>query len=191
VFIAHSYQYSKELSTFLVEVDPDTWQRAGLNRMSEQDSRSYCARVFRQDLGSNDLLSNRSQWFSANIVSNEHWSHDNIVLLGDALRTVHFSLGSGTRMAMQDAIALIQALTRHGSDIPAVFAEFEQLRRPASRNFQDAAAKSLDWYENVGNKMHLDPLAFAYDYMRRTDQVTHEDLKQRDPHFVEAYEAMR
>jgi 2-polyprenyl-6-methoxyphenol hydroxylase-like FAD-dependent oxidoreductase len=191
VFIAHSYQYSKELSTFLVEVDPDTWQRAGLNRMSEQDSRSYCARVFRQDLGSNDLLSNRSQWFSANIVSNEHWSHDNIVLLGDALRTVHFSLGSGTRMAMQDAIALSQALTRHGSDIPAVFAEFEQLRRPASRNFQDAAAKSLDWYENVGNKMHLDPLAFAYDYMRRTDQVTHEDLKQRDPHFVEAYEAMR
>lgn len=189
VFIAHSYQYSKDLSTFLVEVDPDTWQRAGLDRMSEEESRLYCARVFQQDLGSNELLSNRSQWFSANIVHNEHWSHRNIVLLGDALRTVHFSLGSGTRMAMQDAIALNQALTRHGDDIPTVFAEFETLRRPASRNFQSAAAKSLDWYENVGGKMHLDPIGFAYDYMRRTDQVTHEDLKQRDPHFVAAYEA--
>lgn len=191
VFIAHSYQYSKELSTFLVEVDPDTWQRAGLDQMSEEDSRHYCARVFRQDLGSNDLLSNRSQWFTANIVSNEHWSHKNIVLLGDALRTVHFSLGSGTRMAMQDAIALSQALARHGRDIPAVFADFERRRRTASRSFQDAAAKSLDWYENVAGKMHLDPLTFAYDYMRRTDQVSHEDLTQRDPHFVGAYEAMR
>jgi hypothetical protein len=78
-----------------------------------------------------------------------------------------------------------------GSDIPSAFANFETLRRPASRNFQDAAAKSLDWYENVADKMHLDPLSFAYDYMRRTDQVSHEDLKQRDPHFAAAYEARR
>jgi 2-polyprenyl-6-methoxyphenol hydroxylase-like FAD-dependent oxidoreductase len=191
VFIAHSYQYSKELSTFLVEVDPDTWRRAGLDHMSEEDSRRYCARVFSRDLGSNALLSNRSQWFSANIVRNERWSHKNIVLLGDALRTVHFSLGSGTRMAMQDAIALNRALALHGDDVPAVFAAFEAQRRPASRNFQDAAAKSLDWYENVAGKMNLDPLSFAYDYMRRTDQVTHEDLKQRDPHFAAAYETGR
>jgi 2-polyprenyl-6-methoxyphenol hydroxylase-like FAD-dependent oxidoreductase len=191
VFIAHSYQYSKEFSTFLIEVDPDTWRRAGLDRMTEEESRRYCAQVFRHELGGNDLLSNRSLWFAANIVSNEHWSHENIVLLGDALRTVHFSLGSGTRMAMQDAIALNQALARHGSDIPAVFATFESLRRPASRNFQEAASKSLDWYENVAGKMRLDPVGFAYDYMRRTDQVTHEDLKQRDPHFVAAYEMTR
>jgi 2-polyprenyl-6-methoxyphenol hydroxylase-like FAD-dependent oxidoreductase len=191
VFIAHSYQYSKEFSTFLIEVDPDTWRRAGLDRMTEEESRRYCAQVFRHELGGNDLLSNRSLWFAANIVSNEQWSHKNIVLLGDALRTVHFSLGSGTRMAMQDAIALNQALARHGGDIPAVFATFESLRRPASRNFQDAASKSLDWYENVAGKMQLDPVAFAYDYMRRTDQVTHEDLKERDPHFVAAYEMTR
>ncbi|MBR8654586.1 FAD-dependent monooxygenase, partial [Achromobacter sp. Marseille-Q0513] len=113
IFIAHSYQYSKDLSTFLVEVDPDSWRRAGLDTASEDDSRRHCAEVFREDLGANELLGNRSLWFEANIVRNERWSHENIVLLGDALRTVHFSLGSGTRMAMQDAIALHQGLLQH------------------------------------------------------------------------------
>lgn len=189
IFIAHSYQYSKDLSTFLVEVDPDSWRRAGLDTASEEDSRRYCARVFGDDLGANDLLGNRSLWFEANIVRNERWSHENIVLLGDALRTVHFSLGSGTRMAMQDAIALHQGLLRHPGDVSAAFAQFEALRRPASSNFQAAAGRSLDWYENVAAKMHLDPIAFAYDYMRRTGQVSHDDLRQRDPAFAAAYES--
>ena len=132
IFIAHSYQYSKDLSTFLVEVDPDSWRRAGLDTASEDDSRRYCAEVFREDLGANELLGNRSLWFEANIVRNECWSHQNIVLLGDALRTVHFSLGSGTRMAMQDAIALHQGLLQHPGDARAAFAVFEAQRRPAS-----------------------------------------------------------
>ena len=190
VFIAHSYQYSPELSTFLVEVDPDTWQRAGLDRMSEDESRRYCAQVFAADLGSNELPTNRSLWFEANIVKNERWTHRNIVLLGDALRTVHFSLGSGTRMAMQDAIALHRAIAEHPSDLDAAFAAFEGTRRPASSTFQAAAARSLDWYENVAGRMHLDPVSFAYDYMRRTGQVTHEDLRRRDPHFTAAYEQL-
>lgn len=189
IFIAHSYQYSKDLSTFLVEVDPDSWRRAGLDTASEEDSRRYCAQVFSEDLGANGLLGNRSLWFEANIVRNERWSHENIVLLGDALRTVHFSLGSGTRMAMQDAIALHQGLLRHPGDVPGAFAQFEALRRPASSSFQAAAGRSLDWYENVAAKMHLDPVAFAYDYMRRTGQVSHDDLRQRDPAFATAYEA--
>lgn len=189
IFIAHSYQYSKDLSTFLVEVDPDSWRRAGLDTASEDDSRRYCAEVFREDLGANELLGNRSLWFEANIVRNERWSHENIVLLGDALRTVHFSLGSGTRMAMQDAIALHQGLLQHPGDARAAFAVFEAQRRPASSNFQAAAARSLDWYENVADKMHLDPVDFAYDYMRRTGQVSHDDLRQRDPAFASAYEA--
>ncbi|MCZ8389135.1 FAD-dependent monooxygenase [Achromobacter xylosoxidans] len=188
IFIAHSYQYSKDLSTFLVEVDPDSWRRAGLDTASEEDSRRYCAQVFSEDLGANGLLGNRSLWFEANIVRNERWSHENIVLLGDALRTVHFSLGSGTRMAMQDAIALHQGLLRHPGDVPGAFAQFEALRRPASSSFQAAAGRSLDWYENVAAKMHLDPVAFAYDYMRRTGQVSHDDLRQRDPAFAAAYE---
>lgn len=190
VFIAHSYQYSPELSTFLVEVDPDTWQRAGLDKATEDESRRFCAEVFRPELGGNELLTNRSLWFEANIVKNEHWTHRNIVLLGDALRTVHFSLGSGTRMAMQDAIALHRGLVAHPQDLPAAFAAFEGTRRPASSSFQTAAAKSLDWYENVAEKLHLDPVGFAYDYMRRTGQVSHDDLKQRDPHFTAAFDAL-
>ena len=125
VFIAHRYQYSPSLSTFLVEVDPESWQRAGLDRMSEDESRRYCANVFRADLGSNELLTNRSLWFGANIVRNQDWTHRNIVLLGDALRTVHFSLGSGTRMAMQDAIALHRGLKKHPHDIVSAFGEFD------------------------------------------------------------------
>lgn len=191
IFIAHTYQYSKTLSTFLVEVDPETWQRAGLDRMSEDESRRYCAEMFRPELGSNELLSNRSLWFQANIVRNENWTYRNIALLGDALRTVHFSLGSGTRMAMQDAIALHRALVSHDGDISAAFVDFETQRRSASSDFQNAAAKSLDWYENVASKMHLDPVSFAYDYMRRTDRVSHDDLRERDPDFVGAYEALQ
>ncbi len=191
IFIAHSYQYSPTLSTFLVEVDPDTWQRAGLDRMDEDDSRRFCGEVFRADLGSNELLSNRSLWFGANIVRNKNWTYRNIVLLGDALRTVHFSLGSGTRMAMQDAIALHGGLTKHPDNVVAAFREFENLRRPASSTFQSAAGKSLDWYENVASRMHLDPIRFAYDYMRRTDQVSHDDLTARDPNFTRAFEALQ
>ena len=138
VFVAHSYQYSKTLSTFLVEVDPETWQRAGLDRMSEDESRRYCADVFRPELGSNELLSNRSLWFQATIVRNTNWTHRNIVLLGDALRTVHFSLGSGTRMAMQDAIALHRAFIKHGDDIAGAFAEFRGRRIDAACMARDS-----------------------------------------------------
>jgi len=191
VFIAHSYQYSPELSTFLIEVDPDTWQRASLDKASEDESRRLCADVFRAELGSNELLTNRSLWFEANIVSNENWYHGNIVLLGDALRTVHFSLGSGTRMAMQDAIALHHGVAAHPGDLPAALAAFRAERNPSSSSFQQSASRSLDWYENVGQKMHLDPVSFAYDYMRRTGKVSHEDLMERDPLFTRAYEARR
>lgn len=189
VFIAHAYQYSPELSTFLVEVDPDTWKRAGLDTASEDESRRLCAEVFRPELGSNELLTNRSLWFEANIVANQHWYHGNVVLLGDALRTVHFSLGSGTRMAMQDAIGLHQGLAAHPGDLQAALAAFVAARRDASSSFQQSASLSLDWYENVAGKMHLDPASFAYDYMRRTGKVSHEDLRRRDPHFTSACEA--
>ncbi len=109
------------------------------------------------------------------MVRNKRWSKDNIVLLGDALRSVHFSLGSGTRMAMQDAIALFQAVKDNAGDVPAALAAFEQDRRPHSEKFQDAAARSLDWYEAVEAKMDLPPVAFAYDYMTRTGRVSHDD----------------
>lgn len=191
IFIAHSYQYSPTLSTFLVEVDPDCWRRSGLDWMTEDESRRFCADIFRAELGSNELLTNRSQWFGANILRNQNWTYRNIALLGDALRTVHFSLGSGTRMAMQDAIALQRGLAQHPNDIPAAFREYETLRGSSVRTFQQAASKSLDWYENVATRMELDPVSFAYDYMRRTDQVSHDDLKMRDPYFTQAFDVLK
>jgi anthraniloyl-CoA monooxygenase len=190
VFIAHSYEYADGMSTFLIETDPQTWTRAGLGEMSDADSRAFCEQVFADDLDGHGLLSNKSTWFEAVTVKNENWHHENMILIGDALRSVHFSLGSGTRMAMEDSIALYEGLCAHRSDLKSVFEYFEALRRSASDRFQLAAAKSLDWYENVGDKLHLDPIGFTYDYMRRTGRVTHDDLRQRDPGFVWQYELL-
>jgi len=190
VFIAHCYQYSPQLSTFLVEVDPDAWRKAGLDTATEESSRRICADIFREDLGTNDLLGNRSLWFEAKIVRNDRWHHENVVLLGDALRTVHFSLGSGTRMAMLDAIALSRAISETPNNLSTALECFEATRRSSSSNFQAAANRSLDWYESVSGKMHLDPTRFAYDYMRRTGQVTHDDVRRRDPYFAAAAEAV-
>ncbi len=190
VFIAHTYQYSDDLSTFLVECSPEAWQAAGLDRATDEESRAYCERVFADDLRGLPLLSKRSDWFLANVVRNRRWSKDNVVLLGDALRSVHFSLGSGTRMAMQDAIALFRAVVANRQDVRAALAAFEADRRPASEQFQDAAARSLDWYEAVDRRMHLSPLAFAYDYMTRTGRVSHNDIRRMDPAFASAYESL-
>jgi 2-polyprenyl-6-methoxyphenol hydroxylase-like FAD-dependent oxidoreductase len=112
------------------------------------------------------------------------------VRLGDALRTGHPSIGSGTRLAMQDSIALFRAFEARGDDVPAALAEFERARRPGSDGLQAAAVKSTEWYETVRTKLDLHPVAFAYDYMRRTGRVTHEDLRRRDPALAAAYAAL-
>src|SRR4030095_1545183 len=189
IFIAHCYQYSPTHSTLLVESDPQAWSRAGLDRMSDEDSLRYCAAVFRDDLDGQPLLSNKSSWFNAAIIRNGRWSHGNVVLLGDALRTVHFSIGSGTRMALQDAIALAEALQRSGDDVQAGLEGFAASRRPGSDDFQESAIKSILWYQNVAEIFHLDPLAFAYSYFRRTGKMSHEDLRRMDPAFIAEYEA--
>ena len=190
LLIAHAYTYSPTLSTFLVETDPDTFARAGLAAMSEAESLRYCERVFADDLAGEPLRSNKSQWFRYAIVRNRNWYHGNVVLLGDALRTGHPSIGSGTRLAMQDSIALFRAFERRGADVAAALAEFERTRRPGSDGLQAAAVKSTEWYETVRTKLGLAPVAFAYDYMRRTGRVSHEDLRKRDPALVAAYEAL-
>ena len=190
LFIAHAYRYSRTHSTFLVECDPSTFRNAGLERMTEAQSLDYCAGVFREDLGGSPLLSNRSDWFRYGIVSNRHWHWRNIVLLGDALRTGHPSVGSGTRLAMQDAIALFDAARVCGDDVAAMLAEFERRRRPGSDALQAAAIRSTEWYETVQQKLALDPVSFAYDYLRRTGRVSHEDIRQRDPALAAAYEAL-
>jgi 2-polyprenyl-6-methoxyphenol hydroxylase-like FAD-dependent oxidoreductase len=190
LLIAHAYRYSRTHSTFLVECDPQTWHNAGLDRMPEAESLAYCANVFREDLDGAPLLSNRSDWFRYGIVSNRRWHWGNLVLLGDALRTGHPSVGSGTRLAMQDSIALFDACVACGDDVPAMLADFERRRRPGSDALQNAAIKSTEWYESVRDKLSLDPVSFAYDYLRRTGRVSHADVRQRDPALAVAFEAL-
>jgi len=190
LLIAHTYRYSRTHSTFLVECDPQTFRNAKLGRMSGTESLAYCEAVFRDDLGGHALLSNKSAWFRYPIVRNRHWHWRNVVLLGDALRTGHPSVGSGTRLAMQDAIALFDAAQACSDDVPAMLVDFERRRRPGSDALQAAAVKSTEWYESVRSKLHLDPVSFAYDYLRRTGRVDHEDVKRRDPALAAAFEAL-
>jgi 2-polyprenyl-6-methoxyphenol hydroxylase-like FAD-dependent oxidoreductase len=191
VFIAHAYQYSAQYSTFLVETSPEAYDSAGLEQMSDEESRAFCETIFARELGANRLQSNKSSWFRAKVVETERWTHGNVVLLGDALRTVHFSLGSGTRMAMQDAIALYEAFRAADDGVDAAFARFEASRKGASDQFQQAASLSLDWYETVQDKMSLPPATFAQDYMKRTGRITDDHLRQRSPDFMAAVDRER
>jgi 2-polyprenyl-6-methoxyphenol hydroxylase-like FAD-dependent oxidoreductase len=188
--IAHCYQYSRTHSTFLVEVPPETFHKAGLHRMSEAESLAYCEAAFVEDLNGHRLRSNRTAWFRYTIVTNRNWYFGNVVLLGDALRTGHPSIGSGTRMALQDSIALFEACQAAAGDVPRMLEEFRRIRHPDSDSLQQAAIKSTEWYENLGQKLHLDPVSFAYDYLRRSGRVSHADIRQRDPALADAYEKL-
>jgi 2-polyprenyl-6-methoxyphenol hydroxylase-like FAD-dependent oxidoreductase len=188
--ISHTYQYSPRHSTFLVEVDPETFRKAGLDRMNEAQSLAYCEKAFAEDLQGHKLLSNKSNWFRYTIVKNQNWHYQNIVLLGDALRTGHPSVGSGTRLALQDSIALFDAYKACGPDVPKMLEEFVKLRRPGSDALQKAAIKSTEWYENLGPKLHLDPVSFAYDYVTRSGRVDHAEVRRRDPELAAEYERL-
>jgi anthraniloyl-CoA monooxygenase len=187
-FVAHHYRYAPDRSTFVVECDAATWQHAALASMSEAESRRYCETVFAPDLGGHPLLTNRSLWTTFKAVTNRCWSHGNVVLIGDALRTVHFSIGSGTRNALEDAVALFRAFGTHGADVPAALQAFEEARRPGVDKFLSVAERSYAWYERFPEKMRLDPLPFAYDYVTRGGRISHERLRQRSPRFAAAYE---
>lgn len=189
VFCAHHYRYAPDMSTFLVEVDGPTFERAGFAEMGEEDTIRYCERVFATDLDGHPLLSNRSNWRNFPVVWNNHWGFDNVVLLGDALRTVHFSIGSGTRMAMEDAIALVKAF-RETDDVREAVARFQQLRLPPVKKIWDAAGASLRWYEQMADHMSLDPVEFAYRYMTRSGRVDHAAVKHHDPALAAAYERL-
>ena len=187
VFAAHSYKFSPEASTFIVECDEETWARAGFGRMTDEESRAYLARVFAADLGGCELLSNNSRWINFLLVKNARWSHRNVVLLGDALHTAHFSIGSGTKLAMEDSIALFR-LFAAGPGVPDALAEFERSRRPVVEEYQQAAHESRLWFENVKDYMHLPPPEFAFSLMTRSKRVTYESLKRRDPAFIAEYD---
>ena len=190
VYCAHHYRYRPDRSTFLVEVAPATWEKAGFATMSEADTIRHCERVFVHELEGGQIITNRSQWRQFPAIWNDRWSFDNVVLLGDALRTAHFSIGSGTRLAMEDAVALFKAFEAGDHDIPTALALFQQQRLPPMRKIWDAANASLRWYEDMDRLVgSLDPIELAYSYMTRTGRVDHAEVRRRDPELAAAYEA--
>ena len=186
VFAAHSYKFNQTTSTFIVECDQETWSRAGFAEMPDEDTRRYLEQVFAQDLGGRELLSNNSKWINFVLVKNAQWQFENVVLLGDALHTAHFSIGSGTKLAIEDAIALKQCFDRPAS-VDAALAQFEEVRKPVIEDYQAAAYESMLWFENARSYMHLTPIELAYSVMTRSGRVDEEDLQKRDPKFILEY----
>jgi 2-polyprenyl-6-methoxyphenol hydroxylase-like FAD-dependent oxidoreductase len=191
VFCAHHYRYSPTMSTFLVEVEDATWKRVGFDQMSPEDTIRHCEKVFAQDLDGHPIISNNSYWRQFPAIWNARWSFDNVVLMGDALRTAHFSIGSGTRLAMEDAVALFKAFKEHGDDRQAALARYQELRQPPMKKIWDAANVSLRWYEHMDENMRsMTPIEFAYSYMTRTGRVNHAEVRRRDPGLAQAYEQL-
>jgi anthraniloyl-CoA monooxygenase len=189
VFAAHSYRFSKTTSTFIVECPPETWEAADFASRSEADTCACLERVFADDLGGHPLLTNNFvRWLNFPLVKNARWRHDHVVLLGDALHTVHFSIGSGTKLALEDAIALARAVAA-ADGTPAALEAFERSRKPVVDSLQDAAYESLLRFEHMEEDMGLDPIAFAYRLMTRSGRIDREKLRKRDPEFVAAYES--
>jgi len=191
LFIAHSYKFSPTTSTFIVECDEATWKKAGFEDKPDQETCEYLARVFRDDLGGHPLLSNNFvKWLNFPLVKNQSWYHKNVVLLGDALHTAHFSIGSGTKLALEDSIALAKCFEA-GQTVEPTLAEFQRVRKPIIDAYQEAAFSSLTLFENARDEMHLDPIQLAYKLMTRSKKIDYEKLKQRDPAFIAAYDEWR
>ncbi len=189
-FNAHHYRYSPGMSTFLVECDAATWERYGFAGKASEESRAICEKVFAATLDGHSLVSNKSVWRNFPWVWNERWSHGNMVLIGDALHSAHFSIGSGTRLAIEDAIALVKALEAE-TDIAAAFARYQRERQPVVKKLVTAARTSADWYEKFPEHMKLDLMDFAYSYIIRSGRIDDARLRAMSPKFVARYEASR
>jgi 2-polyprenyl-6-methoxyphenol hydroxylase-like FAD-dependent oxidoreductase len=183
-FNAHHYRHAADLSTFVFECDAETWRRAGFAGMGESATLAFCERVFAETLEGHRLVSNNSIWRNFPNVRNCRWSAGNVVLIGDALRTAHFSIGSGTRLAMEDAIALNKALGEH-SDLRDGLAAFEAARRPIVEKLVAAADASGAWYERFPEHMRLAPREFAWSYIQRSGRVDPGRLRRSSPKFAE------
>ncbi|MSO81178.1 MAG: monooxygenase [Alphaproteobacteria bacterium] len=190
-FNAHHYRYAPGMSTFLVETDRDTWLRAGFATLDEAASRAKLEAIFAGALDGRPLISNRSAWRNFPLLWNDRWSHLNRVLVGDALHTAHFSIGAGTRLAIEDAIALMRALEDHPGDLRAGLEAYEAARRPVVANLVRAAGESAAWYENFGTHMKLAPLDFAYSYITRSGRIDNDRLRAVAPAFMARYEARK
>jgi anthraniloyl-CoA monooxygenase len=188
VFAAHSYKFNKTTSTFISECDQETWDNAGFSGMSDDETRVYLEKVFERDLDGKPLLSNKSNWINFLLVKNEQWCFENVVMVGDALHTAHFSIGSGTKLALEDAIALFECFGNTAT-VDQALRLFESTRKPIIEEYQAAAYESMRWFENAREYMNLGAIELAYALMTRSGRVSSEDLKRRDPEFIARYEA--
>jgi 2-polyprenyl-6-methoxyphenol hydroxylase-like FAD-dependent oxidoreductase len=190
-FNAHHYRYAPGRSTFIIEMDQATFARAGFERMQDFEARALCQKIFADALGGHPLIPNNSLWRQFPLVRNARWSHGKYVLLGDALHTAHFSIGSGTRLAMEDAIALDKALALHGDDVHAALVDYEAARRPVLEKLVAGANGSAQWYEHFAEHIKLGPLDFAMSYITRSGRIDLERLRKLSPQFVARYERER
>jgi anthraniloyl-CoA monooxygenase len=179
----HAYQYEPGLSTFIVECTEDSWRAAGLENATEAETVAYCEALFADELEGHRLIANKSVWRSFPTIRCERWAVGNVVLIGDAAHTAHFSIGSGTRLGMLDAIALRAALVG-AENVPAALQAYEAERRPPVESLQRAAQASLEWFEATERYMDLDPVQLVFTLLTRSLRITHEDLRVRDPGFL-------
>jgi len=187
VFAAHSYKFNQTTSTFIIECDQGTWDRAGFATMSDDETRAYLEMVFAPDLNGQPLLSNNSKWINFLLVKNDNWFFENVVMIGDALHTAHFSIGSGTKLALEDAIALFESFGKCAS-VGEALKDFERTRKPVIEEYQAAAFESMRWFENARDYMNLTPIELAHTLMTRSGRVSDEDLRRRDPAFITRWE---
>ncbi len=189
---AHAYQFDADTATFIVECSERTWQGLGFASMDQQQTTARCQEIFADRLGGQALITNSrhlrgSAWLNFNRVLCQQWSHANIVLIGDAAATAHFSVGSGTKLALESAIALANYLTREAG-IAAAFARYEHERRAEVLRLQSAARNSTEWFEEVERYLKLDPVQFNYSLLTRSQRISHENLRQRDRHWLDGAE---
>ena len=190
-FCAHHYRYGPNMSTFVAEADPAAWDAAGMHAMDNEERRRFTESFFADALRGKPLISNRSFWRRWRLVTNDRWSHKNIVLIGDALRTAHPSIGSGTRLAMEDSIALWRALRDGGGDLAGALARFEAERKPIRERLNNAAVASIAWYEDMAARMAMPSYEFVMDYLLRTGVMTPERLERDSPDFMRRYHAWK
>ena len=186
IFVAHTYQYQEGMSTWIFETTEKTWKDAGFTTENEEDTIQKLSEIFKEELDGHGLISNRSHWRNFPIITNKNWNKDNVVLLGDAKATAHYSIGSGTKLAMECAIALADSIAENLNDIQAAFQEYDNKRRQRVEMIQHAAKVSLEWFEDMERHKQHDFLPFAFGVMTRSKKVTFENLAIRDASFTDA-----
>src|SRR6266404_1431735 len=191
IFQAHCYRFDADTSTFIVECDPASWKAAGFDQLDNAGTVAACQKMFAPWLKGHKLMSNAahmaSPWVNFVRVRNAKWFHDNVVLIGDAAHSAHFSIGSGTKLAMEDAIALARILTRQ-ADLKKALPAYQDERMTEALRLQNAARNSMEWFENVKRYVQLEPEQFTYSLLTRSQRVSHENLRMRDRKYLEGLE---